>query len=75
MNKILVSHLEEIMEYISRRKMRQKIAEYEDRLNKAGAVIAGLENDILRLRRELRKRTDQYNDLVDLAREKGIIGE
>lgn len=63
------------MEYISRRKMRQKIAEYEDRLNKAGAVIAGLENDILRLRRELKKRTDQYNDLVDLAREKGIIGE
>lgn len=63
------------MEYISRRKMRQKIAEYEDRLNKAGAVVADLENDILRLRRELKKRTDQYNDLVDLAREKGIIGE
>ena len=30
---------------------------------------------IQRLRRELQKRTDQYNDLVDLAREKGIIGE
>lgn len=28
-----------------------------------------------RLRRELKKRTDQYNDLIDLAREKGIIGE
>lgn len=27
------------------------------------------------LRRELEKRTEQYNDLVDLAREKGIIGE
>lgn len=28
-----------------------------------------------RLRADLQKRTDQYNDLVDLAREKGIIGE
>lgn len=30
---------------------------------------------IHRLRAELKKRTDQYNDLVDLAREKGVIGE
>ena len=30
---------------------------------------------IQRLRSDLKKRTDQYNDLVDLAREKGIIGE
>ena len=30
---------------------------------------------IVRLRRELKKRTEQYNDLVDLARERGIIGE
>lgn len=85
------------------KRQRQKIAEYEDRLKKAGAAIANLEkeiyqkdkliddmvaehkdqvkraavleNDILRLRRELKKRTDQYNELVDLAREKGIIGE
>lgn len=27
------------------------------------------------LRRELKKRTEQYNELVDIAREKGIIGE
>ena len=31
--------------------------------------------EIYRLRAELKKRTDQYNELVDLAREKGIIGE
>jgi uncharacterized protein YjaG (DUF416 family) len=31
--------------------------------------------EIYRLRAELKKRTAQYNDLVDLAREKGIIGE
>lgn len=30
---------------------------------------------IQRLRSDLKKRTDQYNDLVDLARKKGIIGE
>lgn len=30
---------------------------------------------IQRLRHDLQKRTDQYNELVDLAREKGIIGE
>lgn len=30
---------------------------------------------IQRLRADLKKRTEQYNDLVDLAREKGIIGE
>ena len=61
------------MEYISRRQMREKIAEYEDRLKKAGAVVFGLEKEVFRLRRELQKRTDQYNDLVDLAMEKGII--
>lgn len=30
---------------------------------------------IQRLRSDLKKRTDQYNELVDLAREKGVIGE
>lgn len=30
---------------------------------------------IQRLRADLKKRTDQYNELIDLAREKGIIGE
>lgn len=54
-------------------KQRQKIAEYEEQLKKAGAIVAGLEKEVLRLRRELKKRTDQYNDLVDLAREHGII--
>lgn len=79
----------------------QKIAEYEDRLKKAGATVASLEKEIRqkdrliddmvaehmeqskkeaaleksiqRLRAELKKRTDQYNELVDLARESGII--
>ena len=37
--------------------------------------IAEKDSLILRLRRDLQKRTEQYNDLVDLAREKGIIGE
>ena len=31
--------------------------------------------EVYRLRADLKKRTDQYNDLVDLAREKGILGE
>ena len=73
MNKNLVRYLGEIMEYISRRQMRKKIAEYEERLKKAGVVVLGLEQEVLRLRRELKKRTDQYNDLVDLAIEKGVI--
>lgn len=34
---------------------------------------AALIDQIYRLRSELKKRTEQYNDLVDLAREKGII--
>ena len=63
------------MEYISRRKMNKKIAEYEERLQKAGVVVLGLEKEVLRLRRELKKRTEQYNDLVDLAIEKGIISK
>jgi len=55
------------------KRQRQKIVEYEDQLKKAGTVIANLERDVLYLRRELKKRTDQYNDLVDLAREHNII--
>ena len=55
------------------KRQRQKIAEYEERLKAAGGVVLGLEKEVLRLRRELKKRTDQYNDLVDLAREHGII--
>ena len=31
--------------------------------------------EIYRLRSELKKRTEQYNDLVDLAREKGVISD
>lgn len=38
-------------------------------------VRDSLMKEIYSLRRELKKRTEQYNDLVDLAREKGIIGE
>ena len=34
-----------------------------------------LSKDIYHLRAELKKRTEQYSDLVDLAREKGVIGE
>ena len=52
---------------------KQKISEYEDRLNKTGAYVLSLEKEVHRLRAELKKRTDQYNDLVDLAMEKGII--
>ena len=63
------------MENISRRQMREKIAELEDRLKKAGAVVFSLEKEVMRLRSELKKRTEQYNELVDLAMEKGIIGE
>ena len=79
----------------------RKMSEYEDRLNKAGAVVLDLEKEVLRkseliddlvldrtervkreadlercivqLRRDLQKRTEQYNELVDLAIEKGII--
>lgn len=57
------------------KRQRQKIAEYEERLKKSGEVVLGLEKEVLRLRRELKKRTEQYNELVDLAMEKGIIGE
>jgi uncharacterized protein YjaG (DUF416 family) len=46
-------------------RLLEEYKQQEDRLIK----------EIYRLRADLKKRTDQYNDLVDLAREKGIIGE
>lgn len=58
------------------------VAEMTAQLDAAAALIeeykkqeAALIDQIYRLRAELKKRTDQYNDLVDLAREKGVIGE
>lgn len=58
------------------------VAEMTAQLHAAAALIeeykkqeAALIDQIYRLRAELKKRTDQYNDLVDLAREKGVIGE
>lgn len=48
--------------------LREEIEKLQRQLEERGSLI-------LRLRRELQKRTDQYNDLVDLAREKGVIGE
>lgn len=65
--------MEFVFPFTLTKRHRQKIVEYEDRLNKAGAYIAKLERDVLHLRRELKKRTDQYNELVDLAREHDII--
>ena len=56
--------------------------EMEEELEKKNQEIAQLQHQaqtfVCRcnfLRGELQKRTDQYNELVDLAREKGIIGE
>lgn len=55
--------------------------EMMDRLDAAAALIKEYEQqedrlikEIYRLRAELKKRTEQYNELVDLAMEKGIIG-
>lgn len=51
------------------------ISEMHDGLLEYDKRETVMREQISRLRRELQKRTDQYNDLVDLAREKGIIGE
>ena len=53
----------------------KQIEELKKQLDaRKGSYRHYLEQTML-LRAELQKRTDQYNDLVDLAREKGIIGE
>lgn len=60
----------------------QKLEEYQKRLRDNAKKVEDLNSELLyyisrsaRLNCELKKRTEQYNDLVDLAREKGIIGE
>ena len=71
------------------KRQEQKIAEYKQRIDALAAesekrekFLKDLQETLLsqfretkRLRSELQKRTEQYNDLVDLARERGIIGE
>lgn len=66
-----------------------EIARLENEIETKRGIIKGYFNLVIRLsneksllvkensrlRRELKKRTAQYNDLVDLAQEKGIIGE
>ena len=65
----------------------QKLLEYKQRIDALTAEAEEREkflkdlqetlrmqlSETKRLRAELQKRTEQYNDLVDLAREKGII--
>lgn len=57
------------------RNMEQQIALLHEDIEKLQRQLDERGSLILRLRRELQKRTEQYNDLVDLAREKGVIGE
>ncbi len=62
-----------VFPFVLARRHRQKVVEYEERLKNAGIYTAKLERDVLYLRRVLKKRTEQYNELVDLAREHDII--
>lgn len=62
--------------------LQSRLEEKDEEIQKKEREISQLKISFMaefkeakRLRAELKKRTDQYNELVDLAREKGIIGE